>query len=57
MSCRRITEPDGYLEPIIADHGFAAIPALTITQLFQQTVAKFGQKDALFLKRASLSNV
>jgi hypothetical protein len=47
-----VTEPNGYLEPKIGASGFAATPAKTIVEIFQQTVAKHGDKKALFLKRA-----
>jgi long-chain-fatty-acid--CoA ligase ACSBG len=47
-----ITEPDGYLEPRIGKTGFSSIPAKTCIEVFQETVAKHGDRKALFLKRA-----
>lgn len=47
-----VTEPNGYLEPKIGATGFAATPAKTIVEIFQQCVAQHGDKKALFLKRA-----
>ena len=46
-----VTEPDGYLEPKISPSGYGSIPAQTCIQAFQQTVAKHGDRPALYLKR------
>jgi hypothetical protein len=47
------TEPNGYLEPKIGKSGQAAVPAKTVIEIFQQTVAKHGTRNALYLKRAA----
>jgi long-subunit acyl-CoA synthetase (AMP-forming) len=45
-----VTEPDAYLEPKIGE-GHAALPPITVNQRFRNTVAKFGDKGAMYLKR------
>jgi hypothetical protein len=47
-----VTEPNGYLEPKIGTSGFAATPAKTVVEIFQECVAKHADKKALYLKRA-----
>lgn len=47
-----VTEPNGYLEPKIGTSGFAATPAKTVVEIFQECLAKHADKNALYLKRA-----
>ena len=46
-----VTDPTGYLEPKIGTSGFAAQPAKTIIEVFQECIAKHADKKALYLKR------
>lgn len=46
-----VTEPNGYLEPVIDKSGEGAKKAMTVTQVFADTVAKHGSKSAMALKR------
>ena len=46
-----VTEPDAYIEPVIGQTGFAAVPPTTVIDVFQSCVAKHGDKKALFLRR------
>ena len=46
-----VTEPNGYLEPKIGKSGFASTPSKTVIEVFQECVAKHGDKKALYLKR------
>ena len=47
-----ISEPSGYLEPQIGKSGYEAAPAKTVVQVFQETIAAHGTKNALYQKRA-----
>ena len=47
-----ISEPSGYLEPQIGKTGYAATPAKTVVQVFQDCIAAHGTKNALYQKRA-----
>jgi hypothetical protein len=46
-----ITEPNGYLDPVIDKSGEGAKAAKTVIQVFQNTVSKHGDRSALALKR------
>lgn len=46
-----VTEPSGYLEPVIDKSGEGAVPAKTVIQVFLDTVTKHGPRSALALKR------
>ena len=46
-----ITEPNGYLDPVIDKSGEGAKPSKTVIQVFQDTVSKHGDRSALALKR------
>ena len=46
-----ITEPNGYLDPVIDKSGEGAKAAKTVIQVFQNTVFKHGDRSALALKR------
>ena len=46
-----VTEPNGYLEPVIDKSGEGAVKAKTVIQVFQETVAKHGNRSAMGLKR------
>ena len=47
-----ISDPNGYLEPQIGKSGYAATPAKTVVQVFQDCIAAHGTKNALYQKRA-----
>lgn len=51
MSAFWTTEPDGYVEPQLTKSGQASIPAKTVIQVFQETVAKHGNRPAMHVKR------
>jgi hypothetical protein len=46
-----VTEPNGYLEPKIGASGMASMPAQTIIEIFQETVRKYPNHNAVGLKR------
>ena len=46
-----VTEPTGYLEPVIDKSGEGAALAKTVIQVFLDTVTKHGGRSALALKR------
>lgn len=46
-----VCRPDGYLEPKIGSSGLAAVPAKTVIEQFEETVAKHGSRNAMALKR------
>ena len=45
------TQPNGYLEPKIGTCGFSSIAPKTIVETFQETVEKFGKRNAMGMKR------
>jgi hypothetical protein len=45
------TEPNGYLEPVVLEHGAASLKPKTVIQVFQETVQKHGKEKALCIKR------
>jgi long-chain-fatty-acid--CoA ligase ACSBG len=45
-----VTEPDAILPPKIGASGFAAVPSKTIIQVFRETVAKHGDRNAMAVK-------
>lgn len=45
-----ITDPNDYLEPLIASSGAASIPAITVTDFFKETVRKHGNRPAVQYK-------
>lgn len=45
------TEPNGYLEPRMEKEGVGAWPAITVIDVFQNTVDRFGNEPALCYKR------
>ena len=45
-----ITEPNGYLEPRIAEDGVGAWPATTVLDVFRATVNQFGNEPAMCYK-------
>lgn len=49
-----VTEPNGYLEPVIDKSGEGARKAKTVIQVFQEIVAKHGNRSAMALKRKPL---
>jgi hypothetical protein len=52
MSRYWVTDPDAYLEPKIGKSGFEARVPKTVVDVFKETLAKHGDRKALFLKRA-----
>ena len=50
MNVHWVTKPDGYIEPKITQFGQSSIAAKTVTQVFQDTVRKHGNRPALHLK-------
>lgn len=46
-----VSEPNGYLEPIIDKTGEGAKKPKTVIQVFSETVSKHGSRSALALKR------
>jgi len=46
-----VTDPNAYLEPQIGRTGAASLPALTVVEVFRNTVTKFADQPALCLKR------
>jgi hypothetical protein len=49
-----VTEPNGYLEPVIDKSGEGAKKAQTVIQVFSDIVAKHGSRSAMALKRKPL---
>jgi len=45
------TDPEGYLEPQVTNYGYAAMPAQTVIEQFNNTVAKHGESVALLQKK------
>jgi long-subunit acyl-CoA synthetase (AMP-forming) len=46
------SDPTVNLEPRLASSGFGSVPSQTVIQVFQDTVAKHGNRSALFFKPA-----
>jgi len=46
-----VTEPDAYLEPCLTASGFGARPPKTVMEVFKTTKEKFGNRNAMALKR------
>ena len=46
-----VTEPNGYLEPVIDKSGAGATAAKTVIQVFHETMSKHGGEPAMGLKR------
>ena len=45
------TEPDGYVEPHLAEAGLAASKPTTVVEIFEATARRHGSRGALYLKR------
>lgn len=45
-----VTEPHAYIEPKIGQSGYAAIPAITVAQIFRETVRKHASRNAIAAK-------